>query len=74
MAVLVFESRTAWTWIISSYLLLHMDRHLGLRLASIGGKVAALGLHSGHILLRLRLSRLLCLVRISQEDRCTEKE
>lgn len=47
MAVLEFLAAAAWTWVITSDLLLHMDRHPALLLASVGDEVGA---RCGHLL------------------------
>ena len=74
MAVLELLAAAAWTWIISSYLLLHMHRSVALRFAAVGNEVVARSLHLAHVC----LARLRSLTRgfrsISERDMRSEKE
>ena len=75
VTVLVLQARTARARVIPSNLLLGVNRHLGLRLAGIGGKVSPLGIHTAHIRLWLHgCSGLLRLVRLAEIYRCPEEE
>ena len=75
VTVLVLQARAARARVIPSNLLLGVNRHLGLRLAGIGGKVSPLGIHTAHIRLWLHgCPGLLRLVRLAELYRCPEEE
>ena len=53
VAVLELLARAAWTWVVTSHLLFHMNWHLTLLLASVGNKISARSLHLAHVWLAL---------------------
>ena len=62
MAVLELLAGTAWAWIVTSHLLLHMYRHLALRLTAVCHEVCAGCSHVVHVISSWLLwSRSLCL-------------
>ena len=75
VAVLELLARSAWTWIVTSDLLVDMNRHIALLLSPVCHKVGAGSLHLLHFIsLRLLRSRSLCLRRISERDESSEEE
>ena len=73
VAVLEFLAGTAWTWIITSHLLLDVYRHIALCLTAVGHEIGARSLHLAHIRLAL-LGRSLGFRCIPQWDERSEKE
>ena len=62
VAVLELLARSAWTWIVTSDLLVDMNRHIALLLTAVCYEVIARCLHLVHVRLALLgWSRSLCL-------------
>jgi hypothetical protein len=73
VAVLELLAGTAWTWVISSNLLLDMHRHLALWLTGISNKICSACIHHAHVRLA-RSCRRLCCLTISERNIRSEEE
>ena len=76
VAVLVFLTAAARTCIVTSHLLLHMDRGVALRLAAVCHKVGPAGLELAHVCCLTTLLRYLTrrCIGVSKRNLSSEKE
>ena len=75
MAVLVFLSGPAWARVVPPHCLLHVDRHLALRVRAVGDQVGTARAHLAHVRFAdRRLGRGLGLGGIPERDMRPEQE